>query len=86
MFQATYLGAVCTGSSVLCSAEGMGPDLPSDSSGRHKESHSELWGGPSESPSLGFFGAFGGRTPSPPDLKRKEDEGMGNAGSMHWHG
>lgn len=85
MFQGTYLEAVCTGSSVFCSAEELGSDLLSDSLGRHKEPHSEFWGGPSESPSLGFFGAFRGRTP-PPDLERKEDERMGDAGSVHCHG
>lgn len=86
MCQGTYLEAVCTGSSIFCSAEETGSDLLSDSSGRHEEPHSEFWGGLSESPSLGFFGAFRGRTPSPPDLERKEDKGMGDAGSVHCHG
>lgn len=85
MFQATYLESACTGSSVLCSAEGTGPDLPSDSSGRHKELCSELCWGPPESPSLGFFGAFGERTP-PPGLERKKEKGMGNTGGTHCHG
>lgn len=86
MFWATYLEAACPGASLLCSAEGAGPDLLSVSSGWCQRPNLELWGSPSESPNLGFFGSFGGRIPSPPGLETKEDEGEGDGGSMHCRG
>lgn len=80
MFWATYLEATCPSSSPLCSA------LPSDSSGWHERSNSELWEALSESLSLGCFGGFRGWIPSPPGLEIKEDKRSGDPRSMYCHG
>lgn len=84
MFWATYLEATCPGSPRLCSTEGGGPDLPSDSSGWCKGPNWKLWGASSESLSLAFFGGFSGRTP--PSLETKEDKGVGDDQSTFCHG